>query len=194
MHSMGSGLAPQQLGCGVPLGCEAAAHATRLYLHNMSPGHLLLKLDFKNAFNTLRRDKMLESVKEYAPELFTLVHSAYELPSLLFCGDHIVESGERVQQGDPLGPLLFCFAIQPLVFKFWSEFSVFYLDDGTIGGCVEDVINDIPLVEEEAGRAGLQLNRRKTELIYDDPSACDAVLSAVSELQVITCTGPAYER
>ena len=42
-------------------------------------------------------------------------------------------------------------------------------------------------MEEEAGRAGLQLNRRKTELICDDPSACDAVLSVVSELQVITC-------
>ena len=96
MHSVGSGLAPQQLGCGVPLGCEAAAHATRLYLRNMPPGHLLLKLDFKNAFNTLRRDKMLESVKEYAPELFTLVHSAYGQPSLLFCGDHIVESAEGV--------------------------------------------------------------------------------------------------
>ena len=184
---MGSGLAPQQLGCGVPLGCEAAAHATRLYLRNMPPGHLLLKLDFKNAFNTLRRDKMLESVKEYAPELFTLVLSAYEQPSLLFCGDHIVESAEGVQQGDPLGPLLFCLAIQPLVLKLRSEFNVFYLDDGTIGGCVEDVIHDLQLVEEEAGRAGLQLNRRKTELICDDSNACEAVLSAVSELQVITC-------
>ena len=120
-------------------------------------------------------------------ELFTFVHSAYEQPSLLFCGDHIVESAEGVQQGDPLGPLLFCLAIQPLVLKLQSEFSVFYLDDGTIGGCVEDVIHDLQLVEEGAGRAGLQLNRRKTELICDDPSACDAVLCAVSELQVITC-------
>ena len=185
---MGSGLAPQQLGCGVPLGCEAAAHATRLYLHNMPPGHLLLKLDFINAFNTLRRDKMLESVKEYAPELFTLVHSAaYGQPSLLFCGDHIVESAEGVQQGDSLGPLLFCLAIHLLVLKLRSEFSVFYLDDGTIGGSVEDVIHDLQLVEEEAGRAGLQLNRRKTQLICDDPNACEAVLSAVSEFQVITC-------
>ena len=114
---------------------------------------------------------MLESVKEYAPELFTLVHSAYEQPFLLYCGDHIMESAEGVQQGDPLGPLLFCLDIHPLVLKLRPEFSVFYLDDGTIGGCVEDVIHDLQLVEEEAGRAGLQLNRRKTELICDDPSA-----------------------
>ena len=104
--------------CGGPLGCEAAAHATHLYLRNMSPGHLLLKLNFKNAFNTLRRDKMIESVKEYAPELFTFILSAYEQ---LFCGDHILESAEGVQQGDPLGSLLFCLVIQPLIVKLRSE-------------------------------------------------------------------------
>ena len=48
MHTVGADLTPQQ--CGVPLRGEAAAHAARQYL-NMSPSHLLLKLDFKNAFN-----------------------------------------------------------------------------------------------------------------------------------------------
>ena len=188
LHSVGSGLLSQQLGCGVPLGCEAAAHATRLYLRSIPPGHLLFKLDLKYAFNTLWRDKMLESVKEYAPELFTLVHSAYGQPSFLFSEDHIdiVESPKGVQQGDPLGPILFCFAIQPLVLKLRLEFSVFYLDEGTIGGCVEDVIHELQLVEEEAGIVGLPLNHRKTDPICNDPNACEAVLSAVSELQVIT--------
>ena len=50
-HSLGMELAPQQLWCGVPLGCETAAHASRLFLQNMTSTHLLLKLDFKNAFN-----------------------------------------------------------------------------------------------------------------------------------------------
>jgi hypothetical protein len=182
---LGLGLAPRQLGCGVPLGCEAAAHAARLYLQNMPPNHLLLKLDFKNAFNTLRRDKMLESVKEYAPELFTFIHAAYGQASLLFCGDHILESAEGVQQGDPLGPLLFCLTIQSLILKLQSEFNVFYLNDGTIGGSVEDVIHDLQLVEDEAGLAGLKLNHAKSELICDDVCARDAVMSAFSGLQVI---------
>ena len=131
MHFVGFELPPQQLGCGVQLGCEAAAHATCLSLQNMPPGHLLLKVDFKNTFNTLKRDKMLESVKQYAPELFAFTNSAYEHPLLLFCGDHIVESAKGVQQGDPLTPLLFCLAIQPVVLKLQSEFNVFYLDDVT---------------------------------------------------------------
>ena len=61
-------------------------------------------------------------------------------PHCFFCADHILESAEGVQQGDPLGPLLFCFTIQSLILKLQSEFSVFYLDDGTIGGSVKDVI------------------------------------------------------
>ena len=152
----------------------------------MPPGHLLLKLDFKNAFNTLRRDKMLESVKEVAPELFTFINAAYGQPSLLFCGDCVLESADGVQQGDPLGPLLFCLTIQPLILKLRSEFSVFYLDDGTIGGQVEDIIHDLQLVEEEASHIGLRLNRAKTELVCDDACTRNAVLSVASELRSLT--------
>ena len=134
MHTLGADLAPQQLGCGVPLGGKAAAHAARQFLNNMSPSHLLLKLDFKNAFNCLRRDKMLAAVKGSAPELFKFILSAYVNPSALYCGDQVIMSSEGVQQGDPLGPLLFCLTIQLLVLKLSSEFKVFYLDDGTLGG------------------------------------------------------------
>ena len=50
------------------------------------------KLDYKNAFNTLRRDKMLSAVLEFAPDLFPFVHSAYSEPSFLFFGEHILSS------------------------------------------------------------------------------------------------------
>ena len=64
-QSMGASLTPLQLGYGTPRGAEAAAHAARLYLNNAQADHLL-KLDFKNAFNCLRRDKMLEAVCQFA--------------------------------------------------------------------------------------------------------------------------------
>ena len=92
LHTLGADLSPQQLGCGVPLGCEAATHAARRYLHDMPPGHQLLKLDFMNAFNSLRRDKILSAVKDSAPELFKFVFSAYSSPSELYCGDHVIQS------------------------------------------------------------------------------------------------------
>ena len=89
---MGSHLAPLQLGFGTHLGAEAAVHAARHFVHNLQPGHLLLKVDFRNAFSCLRRDKMLQSVLCQVPSLYRLVHSAYNQPSLLFFGNNIIES------------------------------------------------------------------------------------------------------
>ena len=123
--TVGADLVPLQLGCGVPLGCEAAAHATCQYLHHMPQDHLLLKLDFRNAFNSIRRDKMLEALQQYIPDLSSFIYSAYVSPSHLFCGYHILKSAEDVQQGDSLGPLLFCITIQQLIVDLRADFKVF---------------------------------------------------------------------
>ena len=135
-HSLGCSMAPHQLGCGTPLGCEAAAHAACIYIQNLPPGHVMLKLDFQSltAFNTLRWDKMLNTVRNSALSLYSFIHSAYEKPSTLFCGDCTIQSLEGIQQGDPLGPFLFCLTIHPMVKSIESEFRVFYLDDGTLIG------------------------------------------------------------
>ena len=59
--TFGNKLRPVQLGCGTKAGCEAAVNAARTYLKNASESkpRILLKMDFRNAFNTLRRDKLL---------------------------------------------------------------------------------------------------------------------------------------
>ena len=104
MQDMAELLRPKQLGFGISQGAEAAVHATRIFLHNLQPQQLILKLDFRNAFNCLHRDKMLTAVREKVPGLFPLIHSAYRSPSCLFFGESIFQSAEDVQQGDPLGP------------------------------------------------------------------------------------------
>ena len=114
MDSMGALLAPCQLRYGTALGCEAAVHATRLYLRNLQPGHVILKLDFKNAFNCIHCDKVLQAVSDLVPELVPFVYSAYSEPSSIFWGENSLLSFEGVQQGDPLGPLLFYLTIYKL--------------------------------------------------------------------------------
>ena len=86
-------------------------------------------------------------------------------PSTLFFRDTTLLSAEGVQQGDPLGPLLFCLVIHPLVLQLGSELRLFYLDDGTLGGPEEEVLRDFEFIECEAASLGLYLNRSKTELI-----------------------------
>lgn len=60
---MSSLLAPRQLGYDIPGGVEAAVHSARYFLRIMDSNSAFLKLDFRNAFNSVRCDKMLTAVK-----------------------------------------------------------------------------------------------------------------------------------
>jgi len=47
-------LLPSQVGVGSPLGCEAAVNASRYFMDQPHNNKVLLKLDVKNAFNSIR--------------------------------------------------------------------------------------------------------------------------------------------
>ena len=172
-------LFPTQLGFGTSMGAEAIVHAVRSYLGGgggMDEGNLVMKLDFQNAFNSIRRDLMLASALEKAPVVFPLAFKSYCQTSFLFFGEHTIHSCEGIQQGDPLGPLLFCLVIQDLISSLKSEFCVFYLDDGTLGGSLADIRSDLQHLEEIAPGHCLQLNHSKSESICVDDATRDAIL------------------
>ena len=60
-------LAPRQLGFGIPRGVEVAVHAARIYLCDPQSDQVSVKVDFENAFNSVRRDKVLLAVEEFIP-------------------------------------------------------------------------------------------------------------------------------
>ena len=108
-------LSPRQIGFGVKGGIEAAVHAARLFLDRMPTVEAFVKLDFRNAFNSIHRDKMLASVLSLCPSFYPFVYSSYSSPSSLFWGNEVILSAEGVQQGDPLGPLLFCISLHRFI-------------------------------------------------------------------------------
>jgi hypothetical protein len=156
---------PRQLGVGAKGGAEALTHAARAYTSNMGEDKVFVKLDFTNAFNTVRRDAVLDAVSLHQPNLLPFVISAYGAPSLLWSGEASISSAEGVQQGDPLGPLLFCLALHDPLQNLKSEFISGYLDDVGLGDSAKTVIQDIAYFEKAAESIGLHLNHAKCEII-----------------------------
>ena len=181
LEDMGALLAPRQLGFGVKGGVEAAVHSARLYLRNLKPEQVLLKLNFRNAFNSLRRDKMLSVVQVLAPTILPFVHSAYSNTLFLFWDDMSIQTCEGIQQG----PLLFCLTLYQLQSCLESEFCLLYLDDVTLGGDREEVLHDLKLFEQEAADLGLRLNQHKSEVICEARDTEKYVLSFIPGANVV---------
>ena len=169
-------LIPLQLGCGVPHGAEVIAHAARRVLGQASPNTVMVKIDFYNAFNCISRSSIMKIVADRYPSLLPYVRSAYYEESNLVFGDVIIPSAEGVQQGDPLGPLLFCIVIQPLLQRLTSAFKIAYLDDVTIAGSVDEVTADLHTLQARSADLGLCLNLKKCEVISHNSESVDQVL------------------
>jgi hypothetical protein len=106
---------PVQLGVGVRGVAEIAVHLVRSVVEARG-GDASLALrtfDFTNALNEVSRQKILDIVQEKYPELYPYVKMCYAKTSHVWWDGHRMMSAWGIQQGDPLGPLLFCLAIHP---------------------------------------------------------------------------------
>ena len=140
---------------------RGAVDAARRYVTQITNDQVFVKIDFKNAFNTVQRDAFIEAVAKHVPELLHFVLAAYSESNELHFNKLTIPSEEGAQQGDLLGPLLFCLAIHDLLLLLQSELVVGYLDDISLGGGADAVINNFMNIEAKATHIGLQLNRSK---------------------------------
>jgi hypothetical protein len=167
-----------QVGVNVAGGGESLAHAARRLsaMWREDPAHLVLKVDFQNAFNMVERDLVLRACRARMPGVLPYALCAYGTQSTLFFDDEEIPSSCGVQQGDPLGPALFSLALGEV----WREIqhrleasalpplemAGWYLDDGCLGGVAMTLQAVIAALEELGPSAGLLLNKSKCEVVH----------------------------
>nr|GEV96092.1 hypothetical protein [Tanacetum cinerariifolium] len=126
-------------------GAEAILHGVNRVLseyHN-DRSLAILTVDFSNVFNLVDRSALLHEVRVNCPSISLWVDFSYGHVSRLYIGDTHIWSATRVQQGDPLRPLLFALILHPLLHKIIDSCKLllyaWYLDDGTVIGDSEEV-------------------------------------------------------
>jgi hypothetical protein len=165
--------APLQFGVGISQGAEVVVHATRVMM-DQHPDWVVFKTDFRNAF--VCRAKALEVVRQEFPQLLPWLQSIYSERSHLWMQSDaglgggardFIWSEDGAQQGDPLGPFLFCVAMQQVlvqanaVLSAAGGFALGDMDDITGSGPVEVVADVLKVIGDAAAEIGLELQLQK---------------------------------
>eukprot|EP00731_Ephydatia_muelleri_P000360 Em0001g360a len=162
---------PLQLGVACRAGAEKVAHALRgcIEEHWMDEDFFVLKVDMRNAFNIVSRQAVLDECDTFFAELLPWVSWCYGTHPLLWHPLGQISSEPGVQQGDPLGPLLFALVLQKLVSSLDADeecaeilLQAWYLDDGALAGTRSAVLHALHVIEELGPALGLHVNLAKS--------------------------------
>ena len=194
VRALGEELRPVQMEVLTSGGCEASAHAAQRYVRDCRHRRVLLMINMRNAFNSLRRDSFLSVARIRTPGLYNLLWLAYSSPTRLFFGKDGFASETGIQQEDPIGPTLFALSVDEAARGVLSEFNIWYLDDATLGDSPERVHDDLVVLVERLRAIGLEVNGSKCELtILNDsmPEATEALFRGLLlGVRVVEACGP----
>ena len=74
-------------------------------------------------------------------------------------------SDEGAQQGDPIGPLLFCNTIHPVLSSLEASLKLGYLDDVNLGVTVKTVASDVAKIIRAGSKMGFPSTRLNVNLL-----------------------------
>ncbi|KAL0208357.1 hypothetical protein P9112_010944 [Eukaryota sp. TZLM1-RC] len=164
---------PFQFGIKTVDGASSAALSSDVFF-NSNTSNYIFNLDFKNAFNAVKRSSILPLLQTHFPEAESFFYNFYGSQSTLVYEEFNLISSSGVKQGDPLGPFFFCLAIHPIMCELKQEFPdvhiTAYMDDISIIGPIDSLRTIAEIVQQRYYQIGLSLNISKCLLIGREPA------------------------
>ena len=112
-----------------------------------------------------------QAVYLHFPELLLWSTWCYGQYPILWHTVGSITSESGVQQGDPLGPLLFCLVLHQVVCATATDsecasllFHRWYIDDGVVAGPITAVLRALSIIKDLGPPLGLHINLSKCEL------------------------------
>ena len=102
----------------------------------MAADHSVMNLDFQTAFTSISLDKMLETTRDFVPNIFCTFTLLIPLHSYFHW-----DAGSSFL---PKGVEHFCLALPQFCQCLSSDFYISSLDEATIGGSCADIFRKIP--------------------------------------------------
>ena len=105
---------------------------------------------------------MLSAVAKNTPDIYRFCYLACDKPTHLKFFGHTILLQEDDQQGDPLGPLLFCLSIHSLLLSSKSHLKIAYMVDFTLGSPAQLVAADVTMIKTEGAPERLILKMKRS--------------------------------
>ena len=84
----------------------------------------------------------------------------------------------------------YCMSTQKLIQNVKTDYMQWYLDDGALGGPVEELIQAFETIRTEGAKIGLRVNEKKCELLTSDCTVIERFQSIAPDVIIVDPADP----
>lgn len=169
---------PAQYAIGIQQGCQRIIHLLRHKL-NSTKGTIVLKIDLRNAFGTVKRlhaESVIKNADVTLRQFFRVIYGTKSRLAAFGPDDfRYIDINNGIKQGDATSAYIFCHTIDSVIMKIASRANLpiqdmyAYMDDLTIITTPEKVNELINIVNSEFNAVGMEVNMQKSAVLSEAP-------------------------